>query len=342
MRNSRRLYLAIINLSFSSWLEVGDGFMPGCGNLPSHKELAVRFPNAVITAKWPGGHSSRSRERTLEIWDPRFLCTPEHSIQIKTPKLMLAQSGSKVRRRKVLNKFLIFYGQNQPYRLLNIKHILTWSIAVDTFIISSDIIFYTFHLLNINWACVVSSFGFTTFISLKLKSIRYKAASMRGGILYRALFKTITNFIITYLQGVQNLLFDCRYPFISFFAGRCLKMPLLIIQTDNMKLKVITVGIWICRIRSQATTASATVIRGATIYIFMCVRRLKKAWRRAFYTIWFDSSMMSFLNIWRCLFLKDQFENKVKVSMKRYCTKLFKYFCAKGILFFWGYLPVHC
>ena len=109
MRNSRRLYLAIINLSFSSWLEVGDGFMPGCGNLPSHKELAVRFPNAVITAKWPGGHSSRSRERTLEIWDPRFLCTPEHSIQIKTPKLMLAQSGSKFRRRKLLNKFLICY-----------------------------------------------------------------------------------------------------------------------------------------------------------------------------------------------------------------------------------------
>ena len=205
MRNSRRLYLAIINLSFSSWLEVGDGFMPGCGNLPSHKELAVRFPNAVITAKWPGGHSSRSRERTLEIWDPRFLCTPEHSIQIKTPKLMLAQSGSKFRSRKVLNKFLIFYGQNQPYRLLKIKNILTWSITVDTFIISSDIIFYTFHLLNINWACVVSSFGFTTFISLKLKSIRYKAASMRGGIyciIYRALLKTITNFIITYLQGV--------------------------------------------------------------------------------------------------------------------------------------------
>ena len=167
---------------------------------------------------------------------------------------------------------------------------------------------------------------------------------MRGGIfLYRALFKIISNSIITYLQGVQNLLFDCRYPFISFFAGRCLKMPLLIIQTDNMKLKVITVGIWICRIRGQATTASSTVIRGATIYIFMCVRRLKKAWRRAFYAIWFDSSMMSFLNIWRCLFLKDQFENKVKVSMKRYCTKLFKYYVyIKGIRFLWGYLPVHC
>ena len=119
MRNSRRLYLAIINLSFSSWLEVGDGFMPGCGNLPSHKELAVRFPNAVITAKWPGGHSSRSRERTLEIWDPRFLCTPEHSIQIKTPKLMLAQSGSKFRRRKLLNKFLICY-------VWKISHIGYW------------------------------------------------------------------------------------------------------------------------------------------------------------------------------------------------------------------------
>jgi hypothetical protein len=31
---------------------------------------------------------------TLEIWTPRFLCTPEHSMQSKIPKFKDAQSGS--------------------------------------------------------------------------------------------------------------------------------------------------------------------------------------------------------------------------------------------------------
>ena len=37
---------------------------------------------------------SRSRDLTLETWDPRFLCMPEHSMQIRMPRLMLAQEGS--------------------------------------------------------------------------------------------------------------------------------------------------------------------------------------------------------------------------------------------------------
>ena len=95
IRNSRLLYLAIINLSFSSWLEFGEGLTPGREILCSQREFAVRLPIAVMTAKWPGGHSSRSSDRTLDIWDPKFLWTPEHSIQIRAPKLILAQSGSK-------------------------------------------------------------------------------------------------------------------------------------------------------------------------------------------------------------------------------------------------------
>lgn len=40
------------------------------------------------------GHSSRSRDRTLEMCEPRLRWMPEHSIQINTPRFKLAQSGS--------------------------------------------------------------------------------------------------------------------------------------------------------------------------------------------------------------------------------------------------------
>ena len=40
------------------------------------------------------GHSSRSRDRTRDMWDPRLRWIPEHSIHMSTPKLRLAQSGS--------------------------------------------------------------------------------------------------------------------------------------------------------------------------------------------------------------------------------------------------------
>jgi hypothetical protein len=40
------------------------------------------------------GHSSRSRDRTLDMWEPRLRWIPEHSIHMSTPKLRLAQSGS--------------------------------------------------------------------------------------------------------------------------------------------------------------------------------------------------------------------------------------------------------
>lgn len=40
-------------------------------------------------------HSSKSKDLTLDIWDPRFLWIPEHSIHISAPIFRLAQSGSK-------------------------------------------------------------------------------------------------------------------------------------------------------------------------------------------------------------------------------------------------------
>ena len=39
------------------------------------------------------GHSSRPRDLTLDKCVPKFLCIPEHSIQINVPKLRLAHSG---------------------------------------------------------------------------------------------------------------------------------------------------------------------------------------------------------------------------------------------------------
>lgn len=42
--------------------------------------------------------SSKSNDRTLDMCEPKFLWIPEHSIHISTPKLRLAQSGSKIKR----------------------------------------------------------------------------------------------------------------------------------------------------------------------------------------------------------------------------------------------------
>lgn len=62
--------------------------------LASHTLLASSFPMAVMTLMSSSGHSSRSRERTLDRWVPRFLWIPEHSMQIRAPRFRLAQSGS--------------------------------------------------------------------------------------------------------------------------------------------------------------------------------------------------------------------------------------------------------
>lgn len=39
--------------------------------------------------------SSKSKDRTFDICEPKFLCIPEHSMHINTPRFKLAQSGSK-------------------------------------------------------------------------------------------------------------------------------------------------------------------------------------------------------------------------------------------------------
>lgn len=60
------------------------------------------------------GHSSRSRDRTRDMWDPRLRWIPEHSIHMSTPKLRLAQSGS-VKKRKMI------YPYNKKEILVQVK-----------------------------------------------------------------------------------------------------------------------------------------------------------------------------------------------------------------------------
>ena len=135
-RNSLCSYLARIQRSLSSRLDCGLGLLPL--SRASQMLLLTVLPSPSITAMWPGlqqnknemksnsicgnlwkfveicgnlwkndlrktyGHSSRSRERTREMWDPKFRWIPEHSMQTRMPRLRLAQSGSTS---KILHSF---------------------------------------------------------------------------------------------------------------------------------------------------------------------------------------------------------------------------------------------
>lgn len=60
----------------------------------SHTLLASSLPMADITLMSSMGQSSRSRERTRDRCVPRLRWIPEHSMQMRAPRLRLAQSGS--------------------------------------------------------------------------------------------------------------------------------------------------------------------------------------------------------------------------------------------------------
>ena len=87
-------YLAMMYFSFSSGELLDSGFVTPLPNFASQTELTSLFPKAVITERCPGGHSSNSKERTREMWDPSWRCTPEHTMHMRAPKLILAHIGS--------------------------------------------------------------------------------------------------------------------------------------------------------------------------------------------------------------------------------------------------------
>jgi hypothetical protein len=61
----------------------------------------ISLPKFGRLNKYTYGHSSKSKDLTLDKCVPKFLWIPEHSIQIKVPKLRLAQSGSEKKRQNI-------------------------------------------------------------------------------------------------------------------------------------------------------------------------------------------------------------------------------------------------
>ncbi len=72
---------------------------PGDHAHPLHKSQITTLWRASTQIRAPACHGTVNRFiyfLALEIWTPRFLCTPEHSMQSKIPKFKDAQSGSTV------------------------------------------------------------------------------------------------------------------------------------------------------------------------------------------------------------------------------------------------------
>lgn len=84
--NSFASYLRRIHDSFSSRDDCAVGFVTPL-TFASYTEFDRAFPIESITLKCDVCSSSRPSERTLLICEPRFRWIPEHSIQIKMPKL---------------------------------------------------------------------------------------------------------------------------------------------------------------------------------------------------------------------------------------------------------------
>lgn len=124
VRNSLASYLLRIQRSFSSWLASAVG-LTRCRVFDSHTEFAKLLPIASMTLRCGAleqeetisdyygfndatvattyGQSSRPRERTLEMCEPRLRCIPEHSMHMSTPRFKLAHSGSKDETKIIIN-----------------------------------------------------------------------------------------------------------------------------------------------------------------------------------------------------------------------------------------------
>lgn len=68
---------------------------------PSHIQFTMWLPMALRTSVSSRGKSSRSSERTLDRWVPRFLWIPEHSMHMRAPRFRLAHVGSGEERKGV-------------------------------------------------------------------------------------------------------------------------------------------------------------------------------------------------------------------------------------------------
>lgn len=85
----------------SSLLESGLGFFDWSMLQASNLWFTAVFPPYPTSmSTWSSVHSSSFTDRTFDMWTPRLLCTPEHFMQINTPRLNDLNEHQKRRRIK--------------------------------------------------------------------------------------------------------------------------------------------------------------------------------------------------------------------------------------------------
>ena len=95
----------------------------------------------ICTCTTFSSHLSRVRDRTLEMWTPRLRWTPEHSIHITMPRLILAQSGPiKYKEYRLLLCWckVTTYALDAGSSFMTITWylLLTWMVTINTFLVS--------------------------------------------------------------------------------------------------------------------------------------------------------------------------------------------------------------
>ena len=89
--NNYNIYIAKITTRFRKWKHKKFHF--SCRWWVSVAFNTKKILNKYSTLTVCSSHLSNVSDLTLDTCTPRLRCIPEHSIQTKIPKLMLAQSG---------------------------------------------------------------------------------------------------------------------------------------------------------------------------------------------------------------------------------------------------------
>ena len=89
--NNYNIYIAKITTRFRKWKHKNSTFLVD-DEYQLHS-IQKKIYNKYATLTVCSSHLSNVSDLTLDTCTPRLRCIPEHSIQTKIPKLMLAQSG---------------------------------------------------------------------------------------------------------------------------------------------------------------------------------------------------------------------------------------------------------
>ena len=94
------IYFWIIQFCFSSLDESGFGLSISSVKSSSKTFFANLFPVAINNFCNSKSQASNVIDLTLDTWVPNCLWIPEHEIHIKIPRFILAQVGSKMKKKK--------------------------------------------------------------------------------------------------------------------------------------------------------------------------------------------------------------------------------------------------